>query len=97
MAGVQAQYDAIQAQMQADIDAHAQAPGAAGGPLLPLPGMPQQIPMPDLAAMMQAMMQQFMQAMMDHMQQAFTQTVPGAQNAGPASAAFCPQEACRWR
>ena len=34
---------------------------------------------------------------MDQMQQAFSQTNPGTQNAGPASAAFRPQEVGHWR
>ena len=82
MSGVQAQYAAqeaaLAAQMQADVDTHANAQGAPGGPYLPPPGMQQQVPMPDPAVMMQALMQQIMQKMMDYMQQALPQTRPGA-------------------
>ena len=92
----------VDQQMQADVDAHAQAPGGT----FTAPGM-QQPQMPIPATMMQAMMQQFMQAMMGQMQQAFAQAAPGGQafaqaapggqNAGTAPAAFGPQGAGNWR
>ena len=76
---------ALGAQMQQDIDAHVQAPGAPGGPHLQeqQPPLGMQIP----AAMMQGMMQQFMQQFIQAMQQALPQAAPGAAPGAAARAA----------
>ena len=91
----QAQQEAMEAAMQADVDAHAPAPGAPGGLLLPPPGTQQQMP----PAMFQTFMQQFMQMMWSQMQQQppSTQAAPVGQAAGSAPAAFSPQGAGHWR
>ena len=93
--GINANYDEIHADIDAQGPTVGAAPGATGpGMLLPPPGMPQQ---QDPAAMMQLMMQSFMQMMMDHMKASFPQATPRTQNAGAASAAFRPQEDGHWR
>ena len=92
---INVQYD----QVQADIDAMGGPTGeaAAGGPLLPLPGMQQQQqqqqPPQDPAAMMQLMMQM----MMETLRAAFQQAVPGAQNTGAPPVAFSHQGGSHWR
>ena len=84
---------ALGAQMQQDIDAHVQAPGAPGGPHLQeqQPPLGMQIP----AAMMQGMMQQFMLQFIQTMQQALPQVAQGVspERQAAAPAATSPQGA----
>ena len=84
--------------MQQDIDAHAQAPGAPGGPQLqqqPPPGMHPQMQIPP--AMMQTMMQQFMQQLLQSMQQALPQVAPGAAASGQAAPAAVSPQGAGWQ
>ena len=86
------QQAAMEAEMQRDVDAHAQAPGAPGRLYMPPPGMQrQQVPVAD-NAMFQTFMQQFMQMMWNQMQQQQPpmQAVAEGQAAGSAPAAFGP-------
>lgn len=91
------QQAAMEAAMQADVDAHAQAPGAPGGLHLPPPGMQRQTPVAD-QAMFQTFMQQFMQMMWNQMQQQPPmQAAQGGQAAVSTPAASSPQGAGHWR
>lgn len=87
----QGQFD----EMQLDIDN--MGGNAAGGPIIPLPGMPTQQPV-DPAIFMQTMMQKMMQPMMAAMMSSFQQAVPGAAAiAASPPAAYNPQGGVQWR
>ena len=87
-----AQHAAMEAAMQGDIDAHANAAVPQGD--LQSSGVRPPMQAPPLQAMMQTMMEQFMQQFMQSMMQGMQQTATGAAQAGQAApAAFSPQGA----